>query len=142
MNDTPRDRNAALMISLVLGLVQAAYQQLGKLRNEVTGKVETQLDAARVTIDTIAALDLRTRGQRSDEETQVLERALAELRMNYVDEVKKKAAAAGSAPAAAALEPDAAPVGEAPGEADLDGETPGKTQATGQQAAAEGNSKP
>ena len=93
MNDTPRDRNAALMISLVLGLVQAAYQQLGKLRNEVTGKVEVQLDAARVTIDTIAALDLRTRGQRSDEESQVLERALAELRMNYVDEVKKAAAA-------------------------------------------------
>lgn len=107
MNDTPRDRNAALMISLVLGLVQAAYQQLGKLRNEVTGKVETQLDAARVTIDTIAALDLRTRGQRSDEESQVLERALAELRMNYVDEVKKAAAA----PAAAAAEA-AAPAGE------------------------------
>jgi hypothetical protein len=93
MNDTPRDRNSALIISLVLGLVQAAYQQLGKLRNEVTGKVETHLDAARVTIDTIAALELRTRGQRSDEETQVMERALAELRLNYVDEVKKAAAA-------------------------------------------------
>jgi hypothetical protein len=51
-----RDRSAALIISLVLGLVQAAYQQLGKLKNEVTGKVESHLDAARVTIDTIAAL--------------------------------------------------------------------------------------
>jgi hypothetical protein len=93
----PRDRNAALMISLVLGLVQAAYQQLGKLKNELTGKVEPHLDAARVTIDTIAALEVRTRGQRTDEESQVLERALAELRLNYVDEVKK---AAGGEPAA------------------------------------------
>lgn len=96
----PRDRNAALIISLTLGLVQAAYQQLGKLKNEVTGRVEPHLDAARVTIDTIAALELRTRGARSDEETQVMERALAELRMNYVDEVKKAAAApAAEAPA-------------------------------------------
>lgn len=93
---TPRDRNAALMISLTLGLVQAAFQQLGKVRNEVTGKVETQLDAARVTIDTLAALEERTRGARSEEETQVMERALSELRMNYVDEVKKAATATSS----------------------------------------------
>jgi hypothetical protein len=91
---TPRDRNAALMISLTLGLVQAAYQQLGKVRNEVTGKVETHLDAARVTIDTLAALEERTRSARSEEETQVMERALSELRMNYVDEVKKAASTA------------------------------------------------
>jgi pantothenate synthetase len=96
---TPRDRNAALMISLTLGLVQAAFQQMGKVRNEVTGKVETQLDAARVTIDTLAALEERTRGARSEEETQVMERALSELRMNYVDEVKKAAAAATGATA-------------------------------------------
>jgi hypothetical protein len=95
-----RDRSAALIISLVLGLVQAAYQQLGKLKNEVTGKVESHLDAARVTIDTIAALEERTRGSRSEEETQVMERALAELRMNYVDEVKKAAAVPAEAPAA------------------------------------------
>jgi len=94
MNVSPaKDRTAALMISLVLGLVQAAYQQLGKLRNEITGTVEPQLDAARVTIDTIAALEERTRGNRSDEESQVMERALADLRLNYVDEVKKRAAA-------------------------------------------------
>lgn len=116
---TPRDRNAALMISLVLGLVQAAYQQLGKLRNEVSGKVETHLDAARVTIDTIAALELRTRGQRSDEESQVLERALAELRMNYVDEVKKAAAAPTPEPEPEPAAPDAgAPAGDLPPPAD------------------------
>ena len=96
MNVTPpKDRTSALVISLVLGLVQAAYAQLGKIANPGTGKVdEPQLDAARVTIDTIAALEERTRGNRSDEETQVMERALAELRMNYVDEVKKRAAGA------------------------------------------------
>lgn len=104
----PRDRTSALMISLTLGLVQAAWTQLGKVKNEMTGKVERQLDAARVTIDTLAALEQRTRGQRSDEETQVLERALAELRLNYVDEVKK--AASGETGA----EPPAADPGTSP----------------------------
>ena len=51
----PQDRTAALMTSLTLGLVQAAYTQLGKLRNEITGKVERNLEAAKVTIDTLAA---------------------------------------------------------------------------------------
>lgn len=110
----PRDRTAALVISLVLGLVQAAYQQLGKLKNEVTGKVEPHLDAARVTIDTIAALEERTRGQRTEEETEVMQRALAELRMNYVDEVKKGAAGGGAATAGAAGATESA--GEAAGE--------------------------
>jgi len=115
MNVTPpKDRTSALVISLVLGLVQAAYQQLGKVANPLTGKVdEPQLDAARVTIDTLAALEERTRGNRSDEETQVMERALAELRMNYVDEVKKRAS---GAMAAGETPPEAKP-------ADLPGDT-------------------
>jgi hypothetical protein len=90
MNETlPRDRNTALLLALYAGLVQAAWMQLGKVRNEVTGKVERQLDAARVTIDTLAALEERTRPGRSDEESRFLEHALSELRMNYVDELKK-----------------------------------------------------
>jgi pantothenate synthetase len=110
MNVTPpRDRTSALVISLVLGLVQAAYQQMGKLKNEMTGKVETHLDAARITIDTIAALEERTRGNRSDEESQVMERALAELRLNYVDEVKKQAAGAAASAEKPAEMPAAAP---------------------------------
>lgn len=88
----PTDRTAALMTSLTLGLVQAAYTQLGKLRNELTGKIEKNLDAAKVTIDTLAALEQRTRNNRTDGESQIFERALAELKLNYVDELKKSSA--------------------------------------------------
>ena len=73
------------------GLVQAAYTQLGKIKNDMTGKVEKNLEAARVTIDTLAALEHRTRGNRTEGESLVFERALAELRLNYVDEAKKSA---------------------------------------------------
>jgi hypothetical protein len=96
METTPRDRTAALMMSLALGLVQAAYQQMGKVKNELTGKIEHNLEAARITIDTLAALEQRTRGNRTEEETQIFQRSLTELRLNYVDEVKKSGAPSAS----------------------------------------------
>ena len=122
MAGDPKDRTAQLFVSLVIGLVQAAYVQLGKVRNEMSGQIETNLEAARITIDTLAALEERTKGNLSPEEAEVLRRALAELRMNYVDEMKKAAAGhvaegaaaapaapegAGAAPAAPAEEPKA-----------------------------------
>ena len=87
------DRNTQLFLSLVIGLVQAAYTQLGKVKNELTGTIDRNLDAARITIDTLAVLELKTKGNLTDEEAEVLKRALTELRMNYVDEMKKQAPA-------------------------------------------------
>ena len=89
-----KDRNAQLFVSLVIGLVQAAYVQLGKVKNEMTGQVEKNLEAAHITIDTLAALEVKTKGNLATEEADVLRRALTELRMNYVDERKKDAAPA------------------------------------------------
>jgi len=86
-----KDRNAQLFVSLVIGLVQAAYVQLGKVKNEMTGQVEKNLEAAHITIDTLAALEVKTKGNLATEEVEVLRRALTELRMNYVDERKKEA---------------------------------------------------
>ena len=85
------DRNTQLFVSLVIGLVQAAYVQLGKVKNDMSGKVEKNLEAARITIDTLAALEMKTQGNLSEDEAGVLRRALTELRMNYVDEMKKDA---------------------------------------------------
>jgi len=88
------DRNEQLFVSLVIGLVQAAYVQLGKVKNEMTGQVEKNLEAAKITIDTLAALEVKTKGNLAPEETELLRRSLTELRMNYVDEMKKSAAPA------------------------------------------------
>jgi uncharacterized protein DUF1844 len=104
-----KDRNAQLFVSLVIGLVQAAYVQLGKVRNELTGQIEKNLEAARITIDTLAALELKTKGNLSPEEAEVLRRAVTELRMNFVDEMKKTVAQSETPaePAAGAGEPPA-----------------------------------
>jgi hypothetical protein len=94
-----KDRNAQLFVSLVIGLVQAAYVQLGKVRNELTGQVDRNIEAARITIDTLAALELKTKGNLTEEESDILRRSLTELRMNFVDELKKDASSAAPAPA-------------------------------------------
>jgi hypothetical protein len=82
-------RDAALFLQLVLGLQQTAMMALGKLMNPITRKVETDLDAARATIDTLAAIESRTRGNLEPDEARVLKHVLADLRLNYVDELKK-----------------------------------------------------
>ncbi len=89
MNESSGSRDAALFLQLVLGLQQSAMIALGKLMNPLTRKVEVHLEAARDTIDTLAALEARTRGNLEPDEARVLQQALTDLRMNYLDEVKR-----------------------------------------------------
>ena len=86
---TDKGREAALFLQLVLGLQQAAMVALGKLMNPMSGKLERNLEGARNTIDTLAAIEARTRGNLESDEQRVLTQVLTELRMNYLDEVKK-----------------------------------------------------
>jgi ABC-type transporter Mla subunit MlaD len=62
---------------------------LGKLMNPMSGKIERNLEGARNTIDTLAAIAARTRGNLESDEQRVLTQVLTDLRMNYLDEVKK-----------------------------------------------------
>jgi hypothetical protein len=89
VTDSTPSREAALFLQLVLGLQQASMIGLGKLMSPMSGKIERNLEAAKNTIDTLAAIESRTRGNLEPDEQRVLTQVLAELRMNYVDEVKK-----------------------------------------------------
>jgi len=88
MNENP-SRQAALFLQLLLGLQQSGMMALGKLMNPISRRIDQNLDAARDTIDTLAALEARTRGNLEPDEARVLQQVLTELRMNYVDELKK-----------------------------------------------------
>lgn len=91
MSDMTSDtgREAALFLQLVLGLQQAAMVALGKLMNPMSGKIERSLEGARNTIDTLGAIEARTRGNLEPDEQRVLTQVLTDLRMNYLDEAKK-----------------------------------------------------
>jgi uncharacterized protein DUF1844 len=91
-SDEERGRSAALFLQLLLGLQQGGMIALGKLMSPLTRKVEKNLEAARDTIDTLAALEARTRGNLEPDEARILQQALTDLRMNYVDEIRKPSA--------------------------------------------------
>ena len=89
MTETTPSRQAALFLHLVLGLQQSGMVALGKLMNPITRTIEVNLDGARETIELLAALESRTRGNLEPDEARVLQQAITDLRMNYVDAVKK-----------------------------------------------------
>lgn len=109
--DPSPSRAAALFLHLVMGLQQSGMIALGKLMNPMTRKIEVQIDAARDTIDLLAAIESRTQGNLEADEARVLRQALTDLRLNYVEVVKKSAA--GAEPGATG-DGDAASTGEPP----------------------------
>ena len=70
-------------------LANSVMQQLGKIMNPVTGKMEKNLEAAKATIDLISMLKEKTRGNLTANEEEVISNALANLQLNYADEVSR-----------------------------------------------------
>jgi hypothetical protein len=66
-----------------------AWMAMGKVANPMSGDVERDLRAARHMIDLLGELESRTAGNRSSDETKMLQGALTELRLNYLEEMKK-----------------------------------------------------
>ena len=89
MTDSNPSREAALFLQLVLGMQQAAMMAMGKLMNPMSGKLEKNLEQAKNAIDTLGALESRTRGNLEPDEQRVLTQVLTDLRMTYLDEQKK-----------------------------------------------------
>ncbi|MBU1320355.1 MAG: DUF1844 domain-containing protein [candidate division Zixibacteria bacterium] len=82
------------LIQLIVSLEAAAMQQMGKLQNSITGKVERDLGLAKNSIDMLTMIQTKTDGNLTDDEATLMKRTLFQLRMNYVDELnsEKKAA--------------------------------------------------
>jgi len=85
----PEKKGEFYFIQLVITFQAAAMQQMGKLQNPITKKVECNLDQAQFSIDMLEMIQNKTKNNLSENETKFLEHALYELRMNYLDEVKK-----------------------------------------------------
>jgi hypothetical protein len=81
----------ALFVNLVLMFQAAAMQQMGKVANPLTGKVDKNLDQARFSIDMIEMLKGKTSGNLSPDLEKLLGSTLTNLRLNYVDEMDKAA---------------------------------------------------
>jgi len=90
MEFTPEQKQQALFMQLVIMFQQAAWAHLGKVPNPMTNKIERDLEQARMSIDMLDMVKTRTKGNLSDDENRLLEHALRELKLNYVDEINKE----------------------------------------------------
>ncbi len=86
---TDKITSGQLFMGLVYSLTQSAFISLGKLPDPMTGKIERNLPQASQTIDLLAALEEKTKGNLEEEEGKFLSRTISDLRLNYVDEVNK-----------------------------------------------------
>lgn len=75
--------------TFVLSLSHSAYMHLGDAPNPVDGRIEQNLTMARQTIDLLGLLEEKTQGNLTGEEERVLEQALYELRLRYVEAAEK-----------------------------------------------------
>jgi hypothetical protein len=76
--------------TFVLSLSHSAIVHLGEAPNPETGSVERNLPLARQTIDLIAMLDEKTKGNLTGDEERLIGQILFDLRMRYVEMTKVK----------------------------------------------------
>jgi hypothetical protein len=89
VNDETGKKDELHFIQLVLMFQTAALQQMGKVQNPITQKIERDLDQARMSIDILEMIQNKTKNNLSENEKKYLEHTLFELRMNFVDEMGK-----------------------------------------------------
>lgn len=93
------DKDEALFLSIMYSFHAAAMQQMGKIANPFTGKVERDLNGARGTIEVLIMFRKKTEGNLTDRERRILTNLITELQLNFVDESKREPAAAEEAKA-------------------------------------------
>ena len=98
-----------LFTQLVLSFQAAAWQQMGKVPSMITGKVERNLEMAKHSIDMLGMLEEKTAGNLGEAEAKYLKHVLYELRMNYLEEVKKGPDKKDEAPSASAESTESSP---------------------------------
>jgi hypothetical protein len=85
----PNDQHQLLFNQLVAMFHFAALQQMGKLKNPMSDKIERDLQQSKVSIDMLEMLLAKTKGNLAPDEERHLGGLLRELRLNYVDEASK-----------------------------------------------------
>ena len=75
--------------SFILSLSSSALLHFGDIPDPVSGKKERNLPMAKQTIDILGILKEKTQGNLTNDEEQLLDNLLHDLRIKYVEESKK-----------------------------------------------------
>jgi len=83
---TEEQKNASLFLNLVQQFYQSALIFLGKIENPQTKKIETNKELARYFIDSLDMLEVKTKGNLSEQEENALQKIVQELKLDFVKE--------------------------------------------------------
>jgi hypothetical protein len=113
------EQNAALFAHLVMQQANMAMMLLGKTPHPETGEVVKDLDSAKLFIDLLEMLQVKTKGNLAKDEENLLKQSLMSLRLAFVEAVEsgpQPAAAQQSANASESPKPadSAKPAGATP----------------------------
>jgi hypothetical protein len=100
---------SSLFAHLVIQQSNMAMMLLGKVPHPETGKVIRDIDAAKLFIDQLEMLEIKTRGNLSKEEAALLKRGLVSLRLAFVEAVESAPPASPTPPPAQAAPSSPAP---------------------------------
>ena len=89
MGSQEMSKHDHILAGLVFSLQAAAMQQLGKIQNPMTGEVEKDLEQARSTIDILDMLKTKCRTDTPEDLLRMMDSAVMDLQLNYMDEMKK-----------------------------------------------------
>jgi hypothetical protein len=76
--------------TFVISLSTQALMHLGEIANPISGKIEADISVAKQMIDILGMLKDKTRGNLNSNEDRLMEGILFDLRMKYVEAVKKR----------------------------------------------------
>jgi hypothetical protein len=108
------ERHQALFTGLVLQQAGLASAFLGEAPNPETGRLEVNLEAASLFIDTLEMLEAKTCGNLSPDESRLLSETLTRLRLSFVQAANQPAQPPSATGAASASPASGQPAG-APG---------------------------
>lgn len=78
-----------MFIQYISALINSGMQNLGKIINPLTGKIEKNLEASQGIIELLVMLKKKTKGNLSDIEENFISDGIANLQLNYADEVSR-----------------------------------------------------
>ena len=87
--------STANFASLIVMFSSSAWMGLGKIADPVSGEVKKDLAGARYSIEVLAVLREKTKGNLSKEEERLLNGIIADLQANYAEAVFSEGGASG-----------------------------------------------
>jgi hypothetical protein len=107
----PEDLLAALFANLVMQQTQMALMLMGRVAHPETGQTVQDVEGARMLIDQLEMLEVKTRGNLTEQEAKLLRQNLMALHMAFVDAVEREGSAPAPSPTPA---PSSTPASPAP----------------------------